>query len=255
MAEVIQDIDGEVGEFEAVAKIQQQQELKPEYQLPDRYRGKSVEDVVKMHGEAEKLIARQAQEVGEVRKLADELIKSQLGTRLKEETPEEIDFFENPKEAVRRAVEANPDLQQAKQFAIQANQGQALQRLNSIHPDFQQIVGDRGFADWVNSSQIRSQLFNQAQAYDVDAAHELLSTYKALNAGKQQQASGQMAQSDNAARTRQVSAASVDIGGSGDMSKKVFRRADLIRLKMRDPSKYESMNDEIMAAYSEGRVR
>jgi len=255
MAEVIQDIDGEVGEFEAVAKIQQQQELKPEYQLPDRYRGKSVEDVVKMHGEAEKLIARQAQEVGEVRKLADELIKSQLSTKPKEETSEEIDFFENPKEAVRRAVETNPDLVQAKQFAQEARQEQAKLKLIQMHPDFSTVVGDTGFQDWVKSSRFRSQLFNQAESYDVDAAHELLSTYKALNAGKQQQAAGQMAQSDNATRTRQVSAASVDVGGSGDMSKKSFRRADLIRLKMRDPNKYEAMQDEIMAAYAEDRVR
>jgi hypothetical protein len=47
-------------------------DAKPE--LPDRYRNKSLEDIVKMHQEAEKVIGRQAQEVGEVRKLADELI-------------------------------------------------------------------------------------------------------------------------------------------------------------------------------------
>jgi hypothetical protein len=34
-----------------------------------------------MHQEAEKLIGKQAQEVGEVRKLADELIKQNLGSR------------------------------------------------------------------------------------------------------------------------------------------------------------------------------
>jgi len=47
----------------------------------------------------------------------------------------------------------------------------------------------------------------------------------------------------------------VDTGGSGETTRKVYRRADLIRLKMRDPGKYDAMSDEIMAAYSEGRVK
>jgi len=36
---------------------------------------------------------------------------------------------------------------------------------------------------------------------------------------------------------------------------KIFKRADLINLKMRDPQRYESMQDEIFKAYSEGRVK
>ena len=48
--------------------------------IPEKYKGKSLDEIVKMHQEAEKLIGRQAQEVGEVRKLADELIKQQLNT-------------------------------------------------------------------------------------------------------------------------------------------------------------------------------
>ena len=52
-----------------------------------------------------------------------------------------------------------------------------------------------------------------------------------------------------------MKAAQVDVGGSGESSKRVYRRADLIRLKMTDPGRYETLSDEIMQAYSEGRVR
>ena len=52
-----------------------------------------------------------------------------------------------------------------------------------------------------------------------------------------------------------MKAAQVDVGGSGESSKRVYRRADLIRLKMTDPQRYETLSDEIMQAYSEGRVR
>jgi putative protein kinase ArgK-like GTPase of G3E family len=77
-----------------------------EEDLPPKYKGKSLDEIVKMHQEAEKLIGRQAQEVGEVRKLADELIKRQLDTKqeVTATKEDEIDFFEDPKKAVSKAV-------------------------------------------------------------------------------------------------------------------------------------------------------
>lgn len=56
--------------------------------IPDKYKGKSVEDIVKMHQEAEKMIGRQAQEVHEVRSLADQLLKRQLEVDKKPEVVE-----------------------------------------------------------------------------------------------------------------------------------------------------------------------
>lgn len=103
----------------------------------------------------------------------------------------------------------------------------------------------------MQGSKIRSKLFQQAEEYDVDAAEELLSTYKELRAVKQKQ----VEKVDNTERDKSLKIAAVDTGGSGETTRKVYRRADLIRLKMRDPSKYDSMNDEIMQAYSEGRVK
>ena len=52
-----------------------------------------------------------------------------------------------------------------------------------------------------------------------------------------------------------VRAAGVDVGGSGESGKRVYRRADLIRLKMTDPDRYEALSGEIMQAYQDGRVR
>ena len=40
--------------------------------------------------------------------------------------------------------------------------------------------------------------------------------------------------------------------GSG---KKFYRRSDLIKMQINDPSRYEAMGPEILAAYSEGRVK
>jgi hypothetical protein len=207
-----------------------------------------------MHQEAEKLIGKQAQEVGEVRKLADELIKQNLGSRQQQTRQEEpeVDFFENPQKAVQRTVDNHPDILAARQVTLEMKRSQIQQRLAQEHPDFGDIAKDQDFANWVKSSPIRIKIFEQADSgYDFDSANELLSTYKQLRSVKQKQSSDD----GEVTRKQNLKAVGVDVGGSGESSKKVYRRADLIRLKMQDPNRYDALSDEIMAAYQEGRVR
>jgi len=252
MADMEDVNDGlEMGELETVEQQIQEEPKQAAPDLPEKYRGKSVEDVIKMHQEAEKLVGRTMNEVSEVRKLADELIKTQLTPKPKVEEAKPVDFFENPQEAIRQQIENNPRVLAAEQYAKQVQAEQAKQRLSQIHPDVQQIVQNEDFRNWIAASKVRQQLFQQADSYDLDAANELLSTYKELRAVKQQKE----AQVDNSAREATLKQVAVDIGGSGESTKKVYRRADLIRLKMRDPQKYASMQDDIMAAYSEGRIK
>ena len=222
--------------------------------LPDKYRDKSLEEVVRMHQEAEKLIGKQAQEVGEVRKLADALIKQNLSSKQsqpKQEEPE-VDFFENPQKAVQATIEKHPDVLAARQASMEFKRMQIQQKLTKEHPDYTDIVGDTEFRNWVLGSPVRQALYAKADAeFDFDSANELLSTFKQLRGVKAKQAE----QTSDAVRAKSMKAAQVDVGGSGESSKRVYRRADLIRLKMTDPARYESLSDEIMQAYSEGRVR
>jgi len=146
-------------------------------ELPDRYRGKSIEDIVKMHQEAEKVIGRQAQEVGEVRKLADELIKQNLSSKSQpvEQVEPEVDFFENPQKAIQKTVETHPDVVAARQASIEFKRMQTQQRLAQEHPDFMEISADKDFETWIKSSQVRLELYTRADAqFDFDAANELL---------------------------------------------------------------------------------
>ena len=246
---LVDDDKEELGELE----IEQQKiEQKPE--LPDKYRDKSLDEIVKMHQEAEKLIGKQAQEVGEVRKLADELIKQNLGSRQQQTRQEEpeVDFFENPQKAIQRTVDNHPDVQAARQATLEMRRSQIQQRLAQEHPDFGEIAKDQDFANWVKSSPVRIKIFEQADSgYDFDSANELLSTYKQLRSVKQKQNSDE----GEVTRKQNLKAVGVDVGGSGESSKKVYRRADLIRLKMQDPDRYDALSQEIMTAYQEGRVR
>ena len=236
----------------------------PVEELPEKYKGKTAIEIAKMHQEAEKLIGRQANEVHEVRSLADQLLKQQLEANKKvqqqpiEESLED-DFFADPKQAVNRQVEKHPAVVEARQAALEMKKMKTAQQLAAKHPDFGTIASDAGFQDWVKASAIRLNLFAKADAeYDFEAADELLSTYKEIKQIKAQQAVQQTAQSNQIeaeAQKTAMKAATVDVGGTGETSRKIYRRADLIKLKMTDPQRYEDMQPEIMAAYSEGRVK
>jgi len=223
-------------------------------EIPEKYQGKSLDDIIKMHQEAEKLIGKQAQEVGEVRKLADELIKQNINKNHENITQQEpeVDFFEDPKKAIQNTVDRHPDVLAAKQATLEFKKMQIQQKLSKDHPDYIDIVQNNDFVNWVKESPVRLGLYAKADGeFDYDSANELLSTYKALRSVK----SKQVENDGKEVRKQSLKAATVDTGGSGESSRRVYRRADLIRLKMTDPQRYEALSDEIMKAYQEGRVK
>jgi hypothetical protein len=130
------------------------------------------------------------------------------------------------------------------------------QQLASKHPDFVTIANDAGFQDWVKASKVRTNLFVKANSdYDFESADELLSTYKELKQVRQAQQTTQAAAVDTKAQEQAMKAATVDVGGTGEVSKKIYRRADLIKLRMTDPDRYMQLEGEIMLAYQQGRVK
>jgi len=248
----------EVSELDTVASEIQQQESAAKEEpksviediLPEEFKGKTPSEIAKQALFYRNQMGKQANELGEVRRLADELIKSQLH-KPTEQVVEEIDIFENPKEAMRRAIEQNPMVQSAALQAEQSRKAMAQQQLVSKHPDFNQVVQDSGFTEWVGKSKIRQQLFQQANNWDVDAADELFTTYKELRATRQTQVSDV----EKAARGKAMNAAGVDSGGTGESSKKTYSRQKIMQEMINDPRSYKSKQEEYMLAYQEGRVR
>jgi hypothetical protein len=258
--EVVQDVTTPVPDSTAAGQTETANVTEPVEELPEKYRGKSAIEIAKMHQEAEKLIGRQANEVHEVRSLADQLLKQQLDSKAKEAKPLEEsleeDFFADPASAVNRQVEKHPAVLEARQAALEMKRMKTAQQLSSKHPDFATIASDSGFQDWVKSSAIRLNLFAKADAeFDFESADELLSTYKELRQIKQQNQVQQSVAVESKAQEQAMKAATVDVGGAGETSRKVYRRADLIKLRMTDPDRYMQLSDEIMQAYAEGRVK
>jgi hypothetical protein len=223
--------------------------------LPDKYKGKSAKEIAQMHMEAERLIGRQGSEVGELRRIVDDYIRAQAAAKqqLQTETSEEVDFFADPRKAVENAIENHPKIRQAEQLTLEMQRSKALNALQASHPDFQQVVADPSFQNWVAASKVRSELFVRAnQHFDFDSANELLSLYKDRKGAVEQTVAA-----EKQARSQAVRAATTTVSSGSDEAptKKIFRRADIIKLMQTNPDKYDMMQEEIMSAYREGRVR
>ena len=230
----------EVNEIQQEVEVEQPQE---ETSLPDKYQGKSLEDIVKMHQEAEKLLGRQSSEVGELRKVVDDYISSQTQSAPQPqhvEPEDDIDYFTDPQAAVNRAIENHPKIREAEEYSSNYKKQSALAELNNKHPDMQDILGDPKFADWIKASKIRTQLFVAAdQEYDADSADELFSLWK-----ERKQVVQQTANVEKQERKQQLKAANTGNarGSAEGTRKKVYRRADIIKLMRTDPERYQSLS-------------
>ena len=228
----------------------------PVSNIPEKYQGKSLEEVVQMHQEAEKLMGKQSSEVGELRRVVDDYIQAQLSHQqapVQQQEEDDIDFFTDPKSAVSKAIENHPKIREAEEYTQHYKKQSALAQLQSKHPDMRSILQDNTFAEWIKGSKVRTQLFVQAdQQYDYDAADELFSLWK-----ERAQVAQQTANVEKQARKQQVKSASTgNARGTGEGTrKKVYRRADIIKLMKTDPERYQSLSSEIFQAYAEGRVK
>jgi len=246
----------ETPEEETTLEQEQEQATTEEPEIPQKYQGKSTAEIVRMHQEAEKLLGKQSSEVGELRKVVDDYIQTQLSEQAPQQSEpeqEEIDFFSEPDKAVARAIDNHPKIKEAEKISNQYRQSTAMAELQRRHPDMNEVLKNDKFVDWIKGSKIRQQLFVQAdQQYDYEAADELFTLWK-----ERQQVVSQTAATEKTERKKAVKAASTgNVRGSGEQSaKKVYRRSDIIKLMKEDPERYMSLSNEIMAAYADGRVR
>jgi len=260
----VDNVESEVNEIqeaeaeqsaEVIEQPQDQVEEDLESKIPEKYRGKSLHEVVQMHQEAEQVMSRHSAEVGELRKVVDEYIVTQTQSAPKQnvEPESDIDYFTDPQGAVNRAIENHPKIKAAEEYSINYKRQSALAELNNKHPDMQSILSNARFQEWVNASKFRTQLFAQADKnYDAEAADELFSLWKEMQSVTQKTVNA-----EKQVRKQQLKSANTgNARGSGEKTReKRYRRIDLIKLKNNDPARYNAMADEILRAYKEGRVK
>jgi len=274
MAEILVDANNEVEEkiegLDTVARLQKEETTneedansleteKPVEELPEKFQGKSIEDIAKSYSNLEQQYGKQGNELGELRKLADSLIQKNLQESQTQSTADTIeqelsdeDFVLNPVEAVRKVVEES--LKPIKENLTQTRVDNTLQRIQTAHPDVSEIVNDTNFQEWVMATKPRQDMWARASNGDFDYADELFTQYKSLASRKDVEAENAIQRAkeeDLKAATAISRGASPDVGTKG---KPNYRRAELIRLRMENPKRYDSLSNEIRQAYAEGRV-
>ena len=231
------------------------EEPEQEQELPQKFQGKSANEIAEAYENLEKELGRKGQEIGELRKLTDSFLQTQI-THNKETTTdtEDLDFYDNPEAAVRTIIERHPKFREFTQQTQQQQASMTAQQLEKTHPDFKDVVTSPDFQEWIEGSKIRQRLFKEADAYDYDSADELLTIWKErqmisktkeVEAEKETTRKAALKTSKGVSRTSSESTA----------GKKIYRRADLIRLKQTDPNRYDTLADEIFSAYQDGRVK
>lgn len=246
--------------IEETSEVQETEQTESSYEPPEKYAGKSLEDVIEMHQNVEKAFGKQGQEVGDQRKLIDQLLSaqeqvSQTAEPVEEDVNFEDSFYDDPAKAVNSAIEKHPEIVKAREANFKSAQNANLTQLEATHPDFMDVVGDSSFQKWVGESGIRTELFRRADAdYDFNAANELLGTWKQISMiGKTQE----VKKAEKVKRDKAMRQTSSETRSSGDSvgGKKMYRRSDLIQLQISDPTRYADLADEIQSAYAEGRVK
>lgn len=223
----------------------------PDLELPEKYQGKSLEDVVQMHQEAEKLASRNGQELGELRRTADEYIKRQLSEPLpSQDAPAGVSFddvVKDPAKAVNDIV--RNDLAQINERLEQRDREEQAVKFHATYPEANQILDNPEFVGWVKESGLRMRLLEQGNAYDFEAAGELMQLYNATHPAKTAEDDKALADKAKAHATSKANA------GSGSSTRKVYRRADIVKLMTEDPERYRELAPEIKKAYAEQRVK
>jgi len=244
---------------EVVTEIQNEETQQPESEIPAKYAGKTMAEVIKMQQEAESLMSRQADELGQQRKLMQSLIdvKNRATEAAPPEEPvaQEDNFFDDPVNAVNKAIENHPDVIKAREERMGNVQKHNLDSLDKAYPDWQETVKNSGFQKFIGDSATRTEMFRKADSeYRSDLAIELFDWYSQT---KMSSATQEAVAEEKSKVEKAMKLTSSESRSSGDSvgGKKVYRRADLINLQITDPNRYASLADEIHSAYADGRVK
>jgi len=227
-----------------------------------KYAGKSIDEVIAMHQNAESALGTYKNEVGQLRGLVTDLSQVQRPT-VKDEAPEPVsvdvsgeDILRDPVEAVNRIVQPHLDQRDKqddldRQEALLQTEGAALASAYDVDaivatPEFQQ------FATRTPSRQADFQTAAYGNGLDqVRAARRLLEDFSDFNAATTPTPNPTPTPTEQA---RAVATESGNVAAPISSKPQVYE-ADVIKLINSDPAKYRSpsFQSELMEAIKEGR--
>jgi len=222
--------------------------------VPEKYKGKSVEDIIHMHTEAEKLIGRQGTELGELRRSVNQILQNQAtqqrvsSVEVDKEIDSEFDLLE-PEKSVDARISKHPSIQRIEQL----EKDLAFKDFESNYPGWQNTVNSGDFLEWVNKSPARLSLYSNANGHDYGAASSLLGQWDEWK-DMLKTVAKEEEKLETKSKAKALNDGMTESGTSTATSKKKFRKVELQRLYSSDRERYDSMSQEIQQAYLDGRV-
>jgi hypothetical protein len=164
---------------EAAAQQATREETPPETDWQKRYKDLEV------------AYSRQGQQIGDYRKLIDEYVtatpeNSQIDS-VSENPITPDDLYENPDEAVRRAVDSHPAIQEVRSLKqdLEDERTTALRAaFNERHPTAEAVASTPEFANWVNEDATRLELAQRGHQFDMISADALFDLWEAEQAAQ-----------------------------------------------------------------------
>jgi hypothetical protein len=236
------------------------EEEAPEFKMPEKFQGKSIESVVESYLNVEKALGNKSNEVGELRKLTDQILLNQTvapqhsaePTNINDEDVGFNDFVDDPRNAVNRVLDTNPRIQKLERELEASTLKQARKVMLETHPDADELVTSPQFQTWVKESAGRQRMLQEAHVNrDVALASDLFDMFKTTRKVAIENATDER----DAIAKSTLKKATVEKGTVQSKTKKVYKRTELIQLKITDPKRYEAMSTEINQAYIDGRVK
>jgi len=235
--------------------------------IPAKYVGKTVEDLIKMHQNAERKISLQGEEVSQVRRIADEILQLKKPTTQTtvEHKPVTVDALLNdPEKAIRSAVE-NSDLgrravaaeARVERLETQITEAEFLGKHKNVASD----INDPLFLDWVNKNGARQALAAAAAVKNFKAAKDLWDMWEEH---KELASAGQQRTDASGAKPKTVPSTVRQAPIDSVKGKPIWSHAKLMDLRLKvqqgnpaaltrwnDPAFQERMHE----AYAEKRIK
>ena len=254
-----ESIEDEIDDAAQVTSAREQED-----NVPERFKGKSREEIAAAWAEADRTLARQGNELGELRKTVTELAEKVKAPVVAAPAPTPVtmdELYDEPDAAMRRVVreESTARIDALERQVQEANTRAAIAVARSgfeqKHPTYKDTMADPEFIAWIQKSPTRVNLAVLADQGNYDVADELFSTY------------GEIKAAGKAAPTRTVrSEAAREValersGGNAPAPIEGFSRHELQEKRIsaqrgnRQAAAWLAAHgEEIQLAYAEGRL-
>ena len=237
-------------------------------ELPQKYRDKSVEEIARMHMEAERHLSRVGNELGEQRRLTDALLKlDKDNAKVPEKKPVTADeLFQDPNKAIEQAIQSSETTKTVVSTQQRLNnlEMQIGQRdFESKFPTYREDAQNPSFQEWAQKNPARIQLLIAADKYDFNAANalwDMWNEHKELTGTSDKTA----VEEDRSKRVKAAKTVKAAASEEGSGQGPVYSRSKLMELRlaaasgdMKAKRKLEDpdFQNALSRAYVEGRVK